>query len=139
MRIDALDHLVLTVKDVDVTAAFYGRVLGMEPVTFGAGRRALSFGAQKINLHAAGRELEPKAAFPTPGSADLCFLTTATPDEVLAHLAACGVAVIEGPVPRTGARGPIVSVYIRDPDGNLLEISSDPSRGTTRPPEPRGG
>jgi len=128
MRIEALDHLVLTVKDLDATTAFYGRVLGMEPITFGAGRRALAFGTQKINLHAAGRELEPKAASPTPGSADLCFLTTAPPAEVLAHLEACGVPVVEGPVARTGARGPIVSVYLRDPDGNLLEISSYPSR-----------
>jgi catechol 2,3-dioxygenase-like lactoylglutathione lyase family enzyme len=132
MRIEALDHLVLTVKDLDATTAFYRRVLGMEPITFGAGRRALAFGAQKINLHAAGRELEPKAASPTPGSADLCFLTTTPPAEVLAHLEACGVPVVEGPVARTGARGPIVSVYLRDPDGNLLEISSytsDEGRG----------
>jgi catechol 2,3-dioxygenase-like lactoylglutathione lyase family enzyme len=124
MRIDAIDHLVLTVRDLHATTAFYTRVLGMAEVTFGEGRRALAFGAQKINLHEAGREYEPKAAVPTPGSADLCFLTAAAPAAVLAHLHACGVEVVEGPVTRTGARGPIVSVYCRDPDGNLLELAS---------------
>jgi catechol 2,3-dioxygenase-like lactoylglutathione lyase family enzyme len=124
MRIDAIDHLVLTVRDIQIATAFYTRVLGMEAVTFGANRRALAFGAQKINLHEAGRELEPKAATPTPGSADLCFVTTEAPAAVLAHLDACGVEVIEGPVMRTGARGPIASVYFRDPDGNLIEVSS---------------
>jgi catechol 2,3-dioxygenase-like lactoylglutathione lyase family enzyme len=124
MRIDAIDHLVLTVRDLQTTIAFYTRVLGVEAVTFGEGRRALAFGAQKINLHEAGREYEPKAAVPTPGSADLCFITTTTPDAVLAYLHACGVQVEAGPVRRTGARGPIVSVYFRDPDGNLLEVSS---------------
>ena len=124
MRIDSIDHIVLTVRDLQVTTAFYTRVLGMEAVTFGAGRRALAFGVQKINLHEAGRELEPKAAAPTPGSADLCFVTSATPAAVLSHLQTCGVQVVDGPVTRTGARGPIVSVYFRDPDGNLLEVSS---------------
>lgn len=104
--------------------AFYSRVLGMKAVTFGAGRRALVFGAQKINLHEVGWDFEPKAAVPTPGSADLCFITTAPPTAVLSHLHACGVQVVEGPVKRTGARGPIMSVYFRDPDGNLLEVSS---------------
>ena len=126
MRIDAIDHLVLTVRDLQAATAFYTRVLGMEAVTFGADRRALAFGSQKINLHEAGRELEPKAAAPTPGSADLCLLTTAAPAAVLAHLKACGVQVVDGPVTRTGARGPIMSVYFRDPDGNLLEVSSYP-------------
>jgi len=126
MHIDTLDHLVLTVRDVEATIAFYTRVLGMEAVTFGAGRRALAFGTQKLNLHQAGREYEPKAGQPTPGSADLCFITSAAPDQVLAHLAHCGITALEGPVTRTGARGPIVSVYFRDPDGNLLEISSYP-------------
>lgn len=126
MRIDAIDHLVLTVRDLQVATAFYTRVLGMNAVTFGADRKALLFGSQKINLHEAGRELEPKAAAPTPGSADLCLLTSALPAEVLAHLQSCGVDVIDGPVTRTGARGPIVSVYFRDPDGNLLEVSSYP-------------
>jgi catechol 2,3-dioxygenase-like lactoylglutathione lyase family enzyme len=124
MRIDAIDHLVLTVRDIQVSVAFYTRVLGMEAVTFGANRRALSFGVQKINLHEAGHEFEPKAAVPTPGSADLCLVTTLAPAAIVAHLKACGVQVVDGPVTRTGARGPIVSVYFRDPDGNLLEVSS---------------
>jgi catechol 2,3-dioxygenase-like lactoylglutathione lyase family enzyme len=122
--IDALDHLVLTVADVERTVDFYARVLGMEPVTFAGGRRALAFGEQKINLHEAGREWEPKALRPTPGSADLCLLTRLAPDAVVTRLAAEGVAVEEGPVPRTGARGQMTSVYFRDPDGNLLEVSS---------------
>ncbi len=124
MRIDSLDHLVLTVADVEASCAFYSRVLGMEVVTFGAGRKALAFGAQKINLHQSGREFEPKARRPTPGSADLCFLTAVPLDQVQAHLAACGVAVSEGPVQRTGAQGPILSVYFRDPDFNLIEVSN---------------
>lgn len=124
MRIDSLDHLVLTVADVEASCAFYSRVLGMEVVTFGADRKALAFGAQKINLHQSGREFEPKAQRPTPGSADLCFLTVVPLDQVQAHLAACGVAVSEGPVQRTGAQGPILSVYFRDPDFNLIEVSN---------------
>lgn len=124
MRIDRLDHLVLTVRDVDATCSFYVRVLGMQLVTFGEARKALAFGRQKINLHQAGREFEPKAALPTPGSADLCLITDVPLDEVIAHLTACGVAVVEGPVMRTGATGPIRSVYFRDPDGNLIEVSN---------------
>ncbi len=124
MQIDSLDHLVLTVADVDVSCAFYSRVLGMEVVTFGQGRKALAFGTQKINLHPAGREFEPKAQRPTPGSADLCFLTSVPLTEVQTHLAACGVTVTEGPVQRTGAQGPILSVYFRDPDLNLIEVSN---------------
>lgn len=124
MEIDRLDHLVLTVRDIATTVDFYTRVLGMTAVTFGQGRRALSFGRQKINLHEAGREFEPKARTPLPGSADLCFITTTPLAEAQAHLAAQGVAVEEGPVPRTGATGPILSVYIRDPDGNLIELSN---------------
>jgi catechol 2,3-dioxygenase-like lactoylglutathione lyase family enzyme len=124
MKIDSLDHLVLTVLDVDASCAFYQRVLGMQVVTFGAGRKALAFGAQKINLHQAGHEFEPKAQRPTPGSADLCFLTSVPLAEVQQHLAACGVPVTEGPVQRTGAQGPILSVYFRDPDLNLIEISN---------------
>lgn len=122
--IDRLDHLVLTVADVEATCAFYEKVLGMRPVTFGAGRRALEFGRQKINLHPAGRELEPKARVPTPGSGDLCFITDTPLDRVQAHLEACGVTLLEGgQTPRTGATGPIVSLYFRDPDGNLVEVS----------------
>ncbi len=124
MRIEVLDHLVLTVADIDRTRDFYERVLGMEPVVFGEGRHALAFGTQKINLHEAGREFEPKAAAPTPGSADLCFLTNSSVAEVVEHLEANSVEIIEGPVRRTGATGPIKSVYFRDPDGNLLEVSS---------------
>ena len=118
-----LDHLVLTVADVGATARFYRDVLGMEEITFGEGRTALRFGAQKINLHPAAAPFEPKAAHPRPGSADLCFLTDATLADWQAHLAAAGVAIEEGPVARTGARGPIRSIYLRDPDGNLIEIS----------------
>jgi catechol 2,3-dioxygenase-like lactoylglutathione lyase family enzyme len=124
VEIDRLDHLVLTVADVETTVEFYRRVLGMQPETFGDGRRALRFGEQKINLHQAGHEFEPKAARPVPGSADVCFITRTPLDEVQRHLAAEGVPVEEGPVPRTGALGPIESVYLRDPDGNLVEISN---------------
>ncbi len=123
MRVESLDHLVLTVRDFATTCAFYTRVLGMEEVTFGEGRKALRFGSQKINLHEAGREFEPKAKQPTTGSADLCFLTTSSLDEVAAHLSACSVWIVDGPVKRTGATGSIESIYCRDPDGNLLEIS----------------
>jgi catechol 2,3-dioxygenase-like lactoylglutathione lyase family enzyme len=122
--IRSLDHLVLTVADVERTVDFYSRVLGMEPVTFGEGRRALAFGDQRLNLHQAGREFEPKALEPTPGSADLCLLTDLEPDAVIARLEAAGVAVEEGPVERNGARGALVSVYFRDPDGNLLEVAT---------------
>jgi catechol 2,3-dioxygenase-like lactoylglutathione lyase family enzyme len=124
VRIDRLDHLVLTVADVGATVEFYERVLGMRPVTFGDGRQALSFGDSKINLHQAGREFEPKAAAPTPGSADVCLIAADPLDQVCADLAAHRVAIEEGPVMRTGATGTIRSVYIRDPDGNLIEISN---------------
>jgi catechol 2,3-dioxygenase-like lactoylglutathione lyase family enzyme len=121
--IESLDHLVLTVRDLDATARFYVEGLRMELREFGEGRKALHFGAQKINLHLAGREFEPKAAVPTPGSADLCFLTDRPLAEVGARLASLGCAIIEGPVERAGATGPIVSLYTRDPDGNLIEIA----------------
>lgn len=124
MKIDSLDHLVLTVKDIEATAFFYSKVLGMGIVTFGGGRKALSFGLQKINLHQHGKEFEPKAHHPTPGSADLCFITSVPLPEVVNHLSSCNVAVIEGPVQRTGATGPILSVYFRDPDMNLIEVSN---------------
>jgi catechol 2,3-dioxygenase-like lactoylglutathione lyase family enzyme len=122
-EIDRLDHLVLTVASIEDTVAFYTSVLGMEVVTFGAGRKALRFGQQKINLHQRGAEFEPKAQAPTPGSADLCFITDASLEDVQAHLAGLGIAVEEGPVARTGATGPIRSVYLRDPDANLIEIA----------------
>jgi catechol 2,3-dioxygenase-like lactoylglutathione lyase family enzyme len=124
MKLDRLDHLVLTVRNVETTCTFYSNVLGMEVVTFENGRKALSFGSQKINLHEAGKELEPKAYRPTPGSADLCF-TTATPiDEVVNRLQLSKVRVLEGPVKRTGALGQMMSVYFRDPDLNLIEVSN---------------
>ncbi len=124
MKIDALDHLVLTVQSIEATCAFYQRVLGMQVIHFGSGRTALQFGRQKLNLHETGKEFEPKAVRPTTGSADLCFLTSLHLEEVISHIHACGVTVEEGPVHRTGAMGPIRSIYIRDPDGNLLEIAN---------------
>ncbi|MGK8706810.1 VOC family protein [Metapseudomonas otitidis] len=117
-----IDHLVLTVADIPRTVDFYQRVLGMRHEVFGEGRSALAFGQQKLNLHQAGREFEPKAAHPLPGAIDLCLVTTWPLERLLAHLAAEGVAVEEGPVRRTGALGPIESVYVRDPDDNLIEI-----------------
>ena len=123
ISIERLDHLVLTVKDITLTCDFYRRVLGMQVVTFGQGRHALSFGQQKMNLHQAGQEFEPKAEKPTMGSADLCFITQVPLNDVVEHLNACGVDIIEGPVPRVGAIGPIESVYFRDPDLNLIELS----------------
>lgn len=125
MRIGRLDHIVLTVRSIEATCAFYERVLGMRAIAFDAGRRALVFGSQKINLHQAGREFEPKAAHPTPGSADVCFTTDVPLQRVQEHLAACGIGIVEGPVRKTGAGGPLLSVYIRDPDGNLVEISNE--------------
>jgi catechol 2,3-dioxygenase-like lactoylglutathione lyase family enzyme len=124
IAVDRIDHLVLTVFDIDRTLDFYRRVLGMEPITFAGGRRGLAFGRQKLNLHQAGREFEPKALKPTPGSIDLCFATETPLEEVVAHLRACGVVVAEGPVRKTGALGPMMSVYFRDPDGNLVEVSN---------------
>ncbi|MCL1090973.1 VOC family protein [Shewanella profunda] len=123
MRVTRLDHLVLTVKNIDVSIDFYQTVLGMKKVIFGNGRIALSFGDQKINLHQAGAEFEPKAALATPGSADLCFVVSHNIEEAVAHLNALHIEIIEGPILRTGATGRINSVYIRDPDCNLLELS----------------
>lgn len=123
LHIDRLDHLVLTVADITTTCGFYQRVLGMEVIDVGAGRKALRFGMQKINLHAHGKEFEPKADRPTPGAADLCLITYATMEEILVHLDAQGVVVEEGPVQRTGATGAILSVYVRDPDANLIEVA----------------
>lgn len=124
MRIQRLDHLVLTVADIETTVDFYTRVLGMTPVTFKGGRRALSFGHSKINLHQAGNEFEPMAQRPTPGSADLCLIVDEPIDRVLEELANLAVTVEEGPVERTGATGTIISVYLRDPDHNLIELSN---------------
>ncbi len=125
MQIDRIDHLVLTVSDIQTTVNFYTSVLGMEEVTFGGGRKALRFRHQKINLHQFGSEFEPKAGQPTPGSADLCFITNDPIENVKAHIESHGVQVIEGPVQRTGANGTIQSVYFRDPDANLIEVSND--------------
>ncbi len=121
--IDHLDHLVLTTTDPAACIDFYTRVLGMQRETFGDGRTALRFGNQKINLHAKGREYEPKAHLPVPGALDLCFIASVPLDAVIAHLQREGAAIIEGPVLRTGAVGKIRSVYVRDPDLNLIEIS----------------
>jgi catechol 2,3-dioxygenase-like lactoylglutathione lyase family enzyme len=121
--ITGLDHLVLTVRDLDATVRFYVDGLGMRLETFGEGRKALHFGSQKINLHVAGHEFEPKAAHPTPGSADLCFLTERPLAEISERLALLGYPIIDGPVARAGATGPIRSIYTRDPDGNLVEIA----------------
>lgn len=124
MNIDRIDHLVLTVRDVDATCAFYERALLLEPLRFDGGRRALRFGQQKINLHAAGASFQPHAQFPTPGSGDLCFITTSPMSEVQEHLENAGVVIAEGPVRRTGALGPMTSVYFYDPDGNLVEVAA---------------
>ncbi|HEX2804837.1 MAG TPA: VOC family protein [Kineosporiaceae bacterium] len=124
MRIDRLDHLVLTVADIDAAVEFYTLVLGMTAVTFGEGRTALAFGRSKINLHRAGNEFEPKALRPTPGSADLCLIAVGSLDQVIEDLTAHGVPIEEGPVQRTGATGSLLSVYFRDPDQNLIEVSS---------------
>ena len=122
--IERIDHIVFTVADVAATCAFYEKVLGMKVETFGAGRMALCFGAQKINLHQHGREFEPKAHAPAPGTQDICLITGVPISEVMAHLQQCGVTIEEGPVKRTGATGPINSVYFRDPDRNLIEVSN---------------
>jgi catechol 2,3-dioxygenase-like lactoylglutathione lyase family enzyme len=123
MKIERLDHLVLTVNDIEATCRFYSTVLGMQIVSFGSGRRALAFGNQKLNLHERGREYLPHAEHPMPGSGDLCFIAAVPLASVLDHLNACAVSIVEGPVERTGATGKIRSVYIRDPDRNLIEIS----------------
>jgi catechol 2,3-dioxygenase-like lactoylglutathione lyase family enzyme len=122
MRLDRIDHFVLTVRDIEATCAFYSS-LGMEVVTFGQGRKALAFGGQKINLHQAGHEFEPKAHRPTPGSADFCLITSTPLDQVVAEICAQHIPIIEGPVQRTGAAGSILSIYVRDPDENLVEIA----------------
>lgn len=124
MHVDGLDHLVLTVASIEATSTFYASALGMRIERFGTNRTALRFGAQKLNLHEVGKEFEPKAAVPTPGSADLCFLTSAPLAAVMAHLQTLGIPIEAGPVERTGAQGRLLSVYFRDPDGNLLEVSN---------------
>jgi len=122
--IERIDHIVFTVADVAATCAFYEKVLGMKVETFGEGRKALCFGVQKINLHLYGKEFEPKAHAPAPGSQDICLITGMPITELMTHLQECSVAIEEGPVKRTGAMGPINSVYFRDPDNNLIEVSN---------------
>ena len=124
LGVDRLDHLVLTVASIEASCEFYQRVLGMKPVSFANGRKALAFGRQKINLHPAGKEFEPHAERPIPGSADVCFVTLTPLDSAMAHVRAQGVEIILGPVDRTGATGPMRSFYFRDPDANLIEISN---------------
>lgn len=128
MAIISLDHLVLTVANIPRSLTFYQTVLGMKAIAFttssGEQRWALQFGQSKINLHLAGKEFEPKAQCPTPGSADLCFLSTTPISEVMTQLEQLGIEILEGPVKRTGATGPILSIYLRDPDGNLIEVSN---------------
>jgi catechol 2,3-dioxygenase-like lactoylglutathione lyase family enzyme len=125
MEISGLDHLVLTVRDIEKTASFYVSVMGMKKEVFGNGRVALKAGSQKINLHALGKEFEPKAHKPTPGSADLCFITQTPLNDAMDHINRCGVEIIGGPVERTGANGPIRSFYFRDPDDNLIEVANE--------------
>ncbi|MCP1250367.1 MULTISPECIES: VOC family protein [Elizabethkingia] len=124
MRITSIDHIVLTVADIEKTVQFYTEVLGFELITFGDNRKALRFGNQKINLHQKGREIEPKALFPTSGSADICFITETGLEDVLKELQAKNIQITEGIVERTGALGKIRSVYLRDPDSNLIELSN---------------
>jgi catechol 2,3-dioxygenase-like lactoylglutathione lyase family enzyme len=121
--IDHLDHLVLTCIDEAATRHFYTEVLQMKLETFGAGRTAFKFGNQKINVHVRGKEFEPKAHVAVPGALDLCFIAAVPLDDVIAHLKQCEWPIIEGPVERTGATQKIRSVYVRDPDLNLIEIS----------------
>ena len=124
VTIDRLDHIVFTVASIETTLAFYRRVLGMEPVTFAGGRRGLAFGRQKINLHEVGKEFSPRAHRALAGTADLCLIASVPLDQVVAHLKAEGIAIEQGPVPKSGATGPITSVYFRDPDLNLIEVST---------------
>ncbi len=126
ITLQQLDHLVLTVSDIEATCQFYSAALGCEVIGFGQGRRALriSNSAQKINLHPAARPFQPAAQTPQPGSADLCFLTQTPLSDAIAHLKSLDIPILEGPVRRTGTLGPILSVYIRDPDGNLIEIAN---------------
>jgi catechol 2,3-dioxygenase-like lactoylglutathione lyase family enzyme len=124
MKIKNIDHFVLTVASIEETCAFYEKILGMKIEVFGEGRKALMFGNQKINLHEVGKEFEPKADRPTSGAGDFCLITETPITEVMQHLNNCGVEIEDGPVARTGAKGAITSVYFRDPDANLIEVST---------------
>lgn len=125
MKVSHVDHIVLTVKDVEASARFYENVLGMERMIFGEGRVALKFGRQKINLHEYGNEFEPHADVPQPGSADLCFVIAMPVEGAMEYVKSQGVGIVEGPVQRTGATGALNSFYIRDPDSNLIELSNE--------------
>lgn len=122
--INHIDHLVMTVSDIEETCKFYQHALGMEVKTFKESRKALHFGSQKINLHEKGKEFEPKAKQPTVGSLDICFVVSTPIEEIIKHLAALNILIEKGPVERTGAQGKIVSVYVRDPSENLIELSN---------------
>lgn len=124
MRVSGLDHMVMTVADIDASCEFYQQVLGIEIIGFGDNRKALKIGEQKINLHEAGREIEPCARHPVPGSADLCLIAETPIPEIVDQLGIAGIVIELGPVQRTGAQGAMTSVYIRDPDGNLIELSN---------------
>ncbi|ENW06456.1 VOC family protein [Acinetobacter beijerinckii] len=124
MKVSHLDHLVLTVADIEISCQFYQSALNFEVITFGENRKALKFGNQKINLHQVGKEFEPKALHPTAGSADLCFIAETPLEEVIAYLQTQNIDIIEGPIERTGAMGKILSIYLRDPDQNLIEIAN---------------
>jgi catechol 2,3-dioxygenase-like lactoylglutathione lyase family enzyme len=125
MKIKSFDHNVLTVSDIPQTCSFYTQVLGMEEITFSNNRKALKFGSQKINLHLKGHEFDPKAKRPTPGSADICLIVETSLDEVINRLRKYAIQIEGGPVERTGAQGALISIYIRDPDGNLIELSKN--------------
>ena len=124
MKLRALDHLVLTVTDIERSIRFYQKILGMKPVHFCPGRVALRFGTQKINLHPLDTKIEPRAYRPTFGSADLCFLIEGELEDAIDELKRSGIVILAGPVERTGATGPLLSLYFRDPDGNLIELST---------------
>jgi catechol 2,3-dioxygenase-like lactoylglutathione lyase family enzyme len=125
--IDRIDHVVINCRNLEATAAWYERALGMTRQSFAGGRIALTFGRQKLNLRPTGAANWETGAVDAPGALDICFITTAAPEAVIRHLAACGIAVTEGPVAKTGALGPMTSVYCRDPDGNLVEIAAYPA------------
>ncbi len=124
IKISQLDHLVLTVKNIEITCEFYSRILGMEIVSFGDNRKALRFGNQKFNLHEVGKEFEPKAHKPCAGAIDLCLISNTPLNDVISHLKHYNILIEEGPIERTGATGKLLSVYIRDPDKNLIEIAN---------------
>ena len=123
MQIECIDHLVLTVQNIQASCDFYTKILGMKAVAFKGGRQAVVFGNQKINFHESGKEFDPKALRPIPGSADICFVARDPLTKIISHLDDCDVKIIEGPVERTGAMGPMTSIYIRDPDQNLIEVA----------------